>query len=417
MNSLKSDAVLIFNEAVRAMLPERAVREALCDFAPCGRVVLIAVGKAAWEMAHAAIESLGEKISCGCVVTKYGHSRGALAHPCIEIFESGHPVPDEQSVAAGRRVLEMTSSLAPCDTVLFLVSGGGSALFEVPLPEVLLSDIEDLTKQLLAKGADIVEINTLRKRLSAVKGGRFAKHCAPASVYQITLSDVIGDRMDSIASGPAWPDSTTCRGAEEIISRYGINIPPRIMNHLRQETPKKLNNVSSAICGNVRELCLAAKKAAENLGYAPYILSSSIACEARELGLMAGAMARDTAHGASCFEKPCAVIMGGESVVHIKGTGRGGRNQETALAAAMAISGTENAAVLSGGSDGTDGPTDAAGGIVCGKTWNAIKESGHDPLSMLENNDSHEALKCADSLLVTGPTGTNVNDIVIILVK
>lgn len=418
MSDLKADATTIFNAAVRSMLPTEAVERALLDFSPPpeGEVILIAIGKASWEMASAAIKALNGRIARGCVVTKYGHSRGAFAgREDIEIFEGGHPVPDQNGIKAGERVFEMTRSLSCDDTVLFLVSGGGSALFEFPLPGVSLADLEGLNRQILASGADIVEINTLRKRFSAVKGGRFAEHCAPARVHQITLSDVLGDRLDSIASGPAWPDMTTCEDALRIVAHRGIDLTPIMRAYLTKETPKELNNVTAVISGSVGQLCSAAEKEAEHLGYHAYLLTSSLDCQAREAGRMVGAIAREILNGISCFERPSAVILGGETVVHLKGNGRGGRSQETVLSAASAISGLPHVAILSGGSDGTDGPTDAAGGVVDGGTWEAIKKTGSDPLLLLENNDSYEALKAVDALLLTGPTGTNVNDLILLL--
>lgn len=418
MSDLKADATAIFNAAVRSMLPTEAVERALLGFSPPpeGEVILIAIGKASWEMASAAIKALNGRIARGCVVTKYGHSRGAFAgREDIEIFEGGHPVPDQNGIKAGERVFEMTRSLSCDDTVLFLVSGGGSALFEFPLQGVSLADLEGLNRQILASGADIVEINTLRKRFSAVKGGRFAEHCAPARVHQITLSDVLGDRLDSIASGPAWPDTTTCEDALRIVAHRGIDLTPIMRTYLTKETPKELNNVTAVISGSVGQLCSAAEKEAERLGYHAYLLTSSLDCQAREAGRVVGAIAREILNGKSCFERPSAVILGGETVVHLKGNGRGGRSQETVLSAASAISGLPHVAILSGGSDGTDGPTDAAGGVVDGGTWEAIKKAGSDPLLLLENNDSYEALKAVDALLLTGPTGTNVNDLILLL--
>lgn len=309
----------------------------------------------------------------------------------------------------------MTRSLSYDDTVLFLVSGGGSALFEIPLPGVTLTDLEGLNRQLLASGADIVEINTLRKRFSAVKGGRFAEHCAPARIYQITLSDVLGDRLDSIASGPAWPDRTTCEDALKIVARRGIELTPMMRTYLTRETPKELDNVTAVISGSVGRLCRAAEEEAVRLGYHACLLTSSLDCQASEAGRVVGSIAREILNGRSCFERPCAIILGGETVVHLRGTGRGGRSQETALSAASAISGLHNVVVLAGGSDGTDGPTDAAGGVVDGGTWEAIKKAGSDPLFLLENNDSYVALEAVGALLLTGPTGTNVNDLVLIL--
>lgn len=418
MSDLKSDATAIFKAAIQSVLPAEAVRDALLGFTfpRKGKIALIAIGKAAWEMTSEALNVLGDRIARGCVVTKYGHSRGVFeGRNDIEIMESGHPVPDENSIKAGERIFEITGSLSREDTVLFLVSGGGSALLELPLPGISLADLEHLNKQLLASGAGIVEINTLRKRFSAVKGGRFAEHCVPASVYQITLSDVLGDRLDSIASGPAWPDATTCQDAITIVANRNIALTAAMRTYLDRETPKELKNVSAVIAGNIGKLCQAAKTEAKRLGYHSYLLSSSIDCEAREAGRIVGAIAREIVNGASCFERPSAIVLGGETIVHLKGSGCGGRNQELALSAAKAISGLESITILSAGSDGTDGPTDAAGGVIDGGTWEAIQMAGLDPDNLLDNNDSYVALKAVDALLFTGPTGTNVNDLIILL--
>ena len=408
--SLRSHADYITEHAIAACLPDRAVEKALASLElPSGRLILVAIGKAAWRMADAAHEALGSSISCGIVITKYGYSQGPIRD--LRIFEAGHPVPDGNTYAAADEVISMVSGLGARDTVLFLVSGGGSALFEKPLcsPET----VESVTEQLLARGADITEINTIRKRLSAVKGGRFAEICAPAKVFSIVLSDVLGDRLDTIASGPAYPDSSTSQEALAIAGKYALDLPPEALALLEKETPKALDNVETHVTGSVGELCLAAKRAAEELGYEALILTDSLACEASEAGWMLAETAKE--HQSSA--KSLCFIAGGETVVHLRGDGLGGRNQELALAAAKDIAGLSGTAVFSVGSDGTDGPTDAAGGFVDGDTWECLRSIGCDPEAALLNNDSYHALKKTGGLMVTGPTGTNVNDFAAVLIR
>ena len=295
------------------------------------------------------------------------------------------------------------------DTVVFLLSGGGSALFEKPL--LPLAELQDVTNQLLAAGADIVEINTIRKRLSAVKGGRFARHCAPAQVFAVVLSDILGDPLDMIASGPAYPDSSSCAQALDIAKRYGLRLSERAWALLAQETPKTLTNVETQITGSVRELCSAAANACRERGYEPVILTDRLCCEAREAGSFLGSIARTHAGQG----KKLAFLAGGETVVHLTGTGLGGRNQELALAAAPMIAGLD-AAVFSVGSDGTDGPTDAAGGYVDGSTAAALAQNQLNVYDVLQNNDAYHALKAVDGLIITGATGTNVNDVAVVLI-
>jgi hydroxypyruvate reductase len=326
-------------------------------------------------------------------------------------------VPDENGVNAAREALQVVEGLKPEQTVVFLVSGGGSALFELPLPGVTLLDIADVTKQLLACGAGIVEINTIRKHLSQVKGGRFALRCQPAQVLSIVLSDVLGDPLDSIASGPAYPDSSTGKDAMEIVRRYGLRLPPHLLDKLSEETPKSLPNVLTEVTGNVQALCQAAMEAAGKRGYAPLLLTTTLDIEAREAGGMLAAVARQIQLTGQPVKPPCALILGGETVVHLRGQGKGGRNQELALAAAKGIDGLSNVAIVSVGSDGTDGPTDAAGGLVTGEFAARCREMNIDLDGCLEQNDSYHALKAAGGLLVTGPTGTNVNDLMMVLCR
>ena len=398
MNStLRRDADAIIRSSLNAVLPDEAVRRALKAFAPKGgRVLLVAAGKAAWQMAHAAVEALG-RVDGGVVVTKYGHIKGEI--PGVTCCEAGHPVPDENSFAATEKALALVQGLTAEDTVLFLLSGGGSALFERPL--LPGEELQDITSQLLASGADIVEMNTIRKRLSAVKGGRFAQACAPAEVFSIVLSDILGDPLDMIASGPAVPDTSTCAQALAIAEKYHLNLSEQAKTLLQQETPKALGNVTTRITGSVRELCTAAANACRELGYEPILLTDQLCSIVRT----------HTGHG-----KKLAYIAGGETVVHLTGKGLGGRNQELALAAAPAIAG-RNAAVFSVGSDGTDGPTDAAGGYVDGETLAALTEKGWNVFDTLQHNDAYHALRAVEGLIMTGATGTNVNDVAVALLR
>jgi glycerate 2-kinase len=408
--SLKNDAYKIIDSAITSALPDTAVKKALQNLdMPKGRLLLVSIGKAAWSMAKAASELLGESIDDGVVITKYDHSQGEL--PNIRIYEAGHPIPDDNSFAATEQAIQLVSDLSPEDLVLFLISGGGSALFEKPLiPKEIL---EELTKQLLASGADIVETNTIRKRLSAVKGGKFAKLCEPAQVFSVVLSDIIGDPLDMIASGPAYPDNSTCEQALDIVRKYNITISKEVEELLRTETPDTIINVKTMITGSVTQLCAAAEKTCRELGYEPVVLTASLNCQARE----AGSFMASIAQYYNSTDKSLAFIAGGETVVHLKGKGKGGRNQELALSAAQGIAGLDNVAVFSIGSDGTDGPTDAAGGYVDNNTENILTEKGISIFDILENNDAYNALKQCDGLIITGPTGTNVNDLSVLLIK
>ena len=407
--TLRRDAERIISVSLRAVMPDEAVRRALKQYRPGGgKTVLVAVGKAAWQMARAAVDTLG-RVDGGVVITKYGHVKGEI--PGAACCEAGHPVPDENSFRAAQKALELVSGLTADDTVVFLLSGGGSALFERPL--ISGRELRDITRQLLACGADIVETNTLRKRLSGVKGGKFALACAPARVFSVVLSDILGDPLDMIASGPACPDSSTCEQAMAIVARYGLKLSSEAMALLETETPKKLDNVDTLITGSVRELCAAAAGECAALGYESVLLTDRLDCEAREAGRFLANIVRTHADSG----KPLAFIAGGETVVHLTGRGLGGRNQELALAAAAGISGISGAAVFSVGSDGTDGPTDAAGGYVDGDTMAALRAGGLDIYAVLRDNDAYHALQAVDGLIVTGPTGTNVNDVAVALIQ
>ena len=404
---LRNHADQIVAEAIAAVLPDAAVRRALEGLTFPGRVLLVAAGKAAWQMAKAASDCLGSRIDAGVVVTKYGHIPGPLAN--FDCYEAGHPVPDENSFRGTRAALDLVANLTEKDTVLFLLSGGGSALFEKPL--IPAEELQDITEQLLACGADITEINTIRKRLSAVKGGRFAQLCSPARVESVILSDILGDPPDMIASGPACPDASTAEDARRIQRKYGLKMSPEALRLLDVETPKELDNVHTRITGSVRELCAAAAAACRRLGYEPMVLTDCLCCEAKDAGSFLASVLKTHAES----ERSLAFIAGGETVVVLSGRGLGGRNQELALAAAPGIAGLPGAAVFSVGSDGTDGPTDAAGGYADGDTAETLKNLGTPADAVLRENDAYHALEKTGGLIVTGPTGTNVNDVAVAL--
>lgn len=407
--TLRQDADQIIQSSLQAVLPDQAVRRALQKFQPAkGKTLLISVGKAGWQMAQAAVDALG-RVDGGIVITKYDHVKGDI--PGVVCCEAGHPIPDQNSFEATEKALNLVTGLTGEDVVLFLLSGGDSALFEKPL--IPGEELQDITSQLLSSGADIVEMNTIRKRLSGVKGGRFALACMPAQVFSIVLSDILGDPLDMIASGPACPDSSTCEQALAIAEKYNLHLSETARMLLAQETPKELDHVSTQITDSVRELCAAAAIQCRALGYEPVLLTDQLCCEAREAGSFLASILRTHAGQG----RRLAFIAGGETVVHLTGKGLGGRNQELALAAAPGIDGLSHTAVFSVGSDGTDGPTDAAGGYVDGGTMDQLRGCGVDVFSVLRDNDAYHALQAVNGLIITGPTGTNVNDVAVALLQ
>ena len=380
--TLRAHADLIVQKAIAAVQPDAAVQRALKQMTFPGRVLLVAAGKAAWQMAKAASDVMGSRIEKGVVVTKYDHVMGPIAN--FDCFEAGHPVPDENSFKGTQAALDLVSDLDEKDTVLFLLSGGGSALFEKPL--VAPEELQDITGQLLACGADITAV---------------------------ILSDILGDPLDMIASGPACPDSSTAEDAQRIAKKYDLKMSDAARNLLAVETPKSLTNVRSQINGSVRELCAAAAKTCEALGYTPILLTDQLCCQAREAGsFMASILKTHRDDGLSL-----AFIAGGETVVKLIGKGLGGRNQELALSAGAGIAGMPGAAVFSVGSDGTDGPTDAAGGYADGDTCAELLTQGVVIDDVLQNNDAYHALQKVGGLIMTGPTGTNVNDVAVALLR
>lgn len=416
LTEMRLEARAVIACTIQDVLPMKAVRKALKKISLDKPVYVIAIGKAAWEMADETAKVLKDRILAGIVVTKYGHSRGEI--PGFRIMESGHPIPDGNSVAAAEEVLKLADRATCEEQVLLLLSGGGSALVEMPAPGLTLQDVKHTTELLLKCGADIVEINTVRKHLSSIKGGKLAERLLPAQGYAIILSDVVGDHPEMIASGMTYVDDTDAADVMGVIERYGLDLGENVIRALKKSTATLAANIVNIVEGNVEELCHAAARHAAAAGYTPYILSAGVTGEARKLGKWFARMAWD------CLEEnplnlqyPCALIAGGETVVRVTGNGMGGRNQEIALQAAKDLRGRRKVVLFSLASDGTDGPTDAAGGIVDGTTAQQMEALGIDPEEYLRHNDAYHALEKVGGLLMTGPTGTNVNDVTVMLIR
>ncbi len=411
LQQLHLDAHGIINAALESAKPQSAVGRALAALPDDGKsLYLLAIGKAACSMAEAAAEIIGDRIIEGIVITKYGHVQGELKN--ITSYEAGHPIPDENSFKATRKALELADRLTADDRLIFLISGGGSALFEHS--DLSLSELQEINRQLLTSGVDIVSMNTLRKRFSNVKGGQFAERVKPAHIFSIVLSDVLGDRLDMIASGPAYPDHSTSEEAKRIVADYGIELSEQAIALLDKPMPDDLSNVTTEIVGSVRGLIDKADAEAKARGYETIVLSDKVECEARELGQFLGMLAEKKG---SEKRRKLAIILGGETVVTVRGDGIGGRNQEIALASVPYLANVPGSLVFSVGSDGTDGPTDAAGGIVDNTTFEKLSKANFDFADVLMRNDSYTALKAVGCLIMTGPTGTNVNDLTCLLLS
>lgn len=430
MSFVEKDLREIFAAGLDAADPGRAVlrslrREDEAIFAgekrfEAERVFVLAAGKAAGAMAIAAGELLGDRISGGLVITKEGHQPGLKRFGTL--FAS-HPEPDERGVKAARSVEELVDSLETGDLLLALISGGASALLADPALPISLPDLKRLTGALLRSGASIGEINTVRKHISTLKGGNLVRRAAPARTIALLLSDVVGDDPSAIASGLTAPDPTTLEDARGVLKRYAIDPPRSILEYLGNgpETPKPedpiFEGVTNIICGGGRLSSEAAAARAQDRGYEPMLLSTTITGDARGAASVYAAIIREVLETGDPIPPPCAIVSGGEATVTVRGDGIGGPNQEFALALAVELEGVEDWASLSADTDGNDGPTDAAGGIVTGSTARSIRVNGVDPTEALAKNDAYTALKAGDALLVTGPTGTNVNDLRIALVS
>jgi len=390
------------------------------------RVFVVGTGKASASMAKTVEEVLGNRITKGLVTTKYGHG---LPLTFTEIIEAGHPIPDHQGLKGARKIQRLLEGSGPEDLIVFLVSGGGSALLPFPVDGITLEEKQEVTQLLLDCGADIKEINTLRKHISRIKGGWLARWAHPSTVLVFILSDVVGDPLDAIASGPTVPDTTTFEDAWQILEKYDLvkEIPPSVYQHLlsgkagnSDETPKAddraFERVHHVMIGSNILALQTARKEASAHGLNALILSSSIVGETREAAQFHAAIAREVLSSGNPFPKPLCIISGGETTVTIKGKGLGGRNQEFALAGALEINGHANVVLLSGGTDGTDGPTDAAGAIADHTTVRRAKALGMNAKAHLENNDAYPFFKKLGDLLITGPTQTNVMDVRILII-
>jgi glycerate 2-kinase len=433
---MNHDVDKIFKAALDAVDPYAAVKNfidrihTICREESLKKIYVVGLGKAAYPMTRALVDAIGDRIAEGVVVTKYGHAPDGPLAGNITIFEAGHPVPDENGVAGAGRAVELLRGADRETLVVCLISGGGSALFVAPVEGLTLDDKQVMTRILLKGGADIVELNTVRKHLSKVKAGRLAEAASPARVLSLILSDVIGDPLDFIASGPTSPDTTTWADALAIVTRYDTagEMPQKILQLLGDgsegkipDTPKEGNplfdRVENIIIGSNRIATEAARKKARELGYEPVVLTTELQGEARDAARW---LYRQVLESQSCLasgRKKISLIAGGETTVTVRGKGLGGRNTEMALAFAMAIEGTSGITFLSAGTDGTDGPTDAAGAVVDGQTIPKARALGLDPQSFLDDNDSYHFFEKTGSLFKTGPTGTNVMDLQVILIE
>ena len=440
--TIKDHLLHIQTAALRAVDPQPAVKHVLSregnalHIAHCTwnldaveRVLLVAVGKAAVPMAEATAQIVGRALTTGIVVTKYEHAANHSLPASTRVMEAGHPVPDAAGLSGAEAVAALLETTTARDRVLLLLSGGASALLPAPVTGVSLADLQTTTDALLRAGAPIGDINTVRKHLSRLKGGQLARLAQPAPVAALILSDVVGDPLDVIASGPTAPDPTTYVSAKAVLTRYDLldKIPHPVLKHLEQgiaghiaETPKPgdplFDNVTNVIVGSNRLAALAAVDEAERLGYRALLLTTFMEGEAREVAKVTAALAKSIrAHG-DPLPPPACLVWGGETTVTVRGQGKGGRNQELALAAAVALEGMPDVGLLALATDGTDGPTDAAGAIVDGQTVQSARASGWDPTATLADNNAYPLLDAVGALLRTGPTGTNVNDITVLLV-
>ena len=436
----RRNAIEIFQAGLGAVAPGAAIKKYVqrrdemllvdgrhYDLSRYRQIFVIGAGKAGASMAAAVEEILGERITQGIVTVKYGHLEELAI---VKIHEAGHPVPDENGYRGAKAIYDLAVSADEKTLVLCLISGGGSALLPLPVADITLADKQATTSILLSCGATIHEINAIRKHLSAIKGGGLARAVYPATIITLILSDVVGDDLDSIASGPCVPDSMSFADCQALFAKYSIEaeIPVRVRSYIQKglagevpETPKAGDEIftrtQNVIVGNNFNSLIRAKEKAEELGYRTLLLSSRIEGETRDVAFNHMAIAAEIELHGLPVAKPACILTGGETTVKLKGDGKGGRNQEFVLAAAMKMRGLSHAVVLSAGTDGTDGPTDAAGALADSTTLERAAEKGLDPSQYLENNDSYHFFAQLSDLYKTGPTNTNVMDIRIVLVE
>ena len=428
----------IMSAALAAVDPAQAIRQNVrlegdslrigqrsYDLSGYEHVLVAGGGKAGSPMVAAIEEILGQRVTAGLVNVKHGYLPAEAADVRrVEIVEAGHPTPDEAGRRGAERMVDMLSDLTERDLVICLISGGGSALMTLPQPTISLADVQALTGALLRCGATINEINAVRKHISRIKGGQLARLIHPAQVVSLILSDVVGNPLDVIASGPTVPDTTTFTQAHGVLDKYDLldKVPASIVEHLVAgvagqiaETPKEgdpaFATVNNLIVGSNEIAARAALNRARELGFNTQLLSTYVEGEAREVAKVLAAMAKEMAKSGQPIPRPACLVIGGETTVTITGEGKGGRNQEMALAVALALDGWEDVMVVTLATDGTDGPTDAAGGVATGGTVAWARELGLAPEEYLANNDSYHFFEALGELIVTGPTNTNVNDL------
>jgi glycerate 2-kinase len=440
--NLKQDMAAIQERALEAVNPRNAVARCmhweeqglkidstLWNLDEYERIIVIAVGKASVPMAEEVVKILGHTRMVGCVVTKHGHALCHALPEALTIIESGHPIPDAEGLKAARRITALLLNSTERDLVFLLLSGGGSALLPAPVPGLTLAQLQATTDALLRGGATIGELNAVRKHISTLKGGQLARLASPSPVVALILSDVVGDPVDVIASGPTAPDTTSYKTALNVLDRYHItgSVPSAVIRHLEAgaaqlvpETPKPgddiFSRVTNVIVGSNKLAAQAAVQEAFVRGYNALLLSTYVEGEAREVGKIAAAIAKGIRHGTGPLTPPACVVWGGETTVTVRGEGKGGRNQELALSAAMAMEGLENVLLLALATDGTDGPTDSAGAIVNGQSATMARNRGWDLHAILSDNNSYPLLDDIGALLRLGPTGTNVNDLMVLMV-
>ena len=437
---MRREAKAIFQASVEAADPSRCIHQnvRLCQevlqigqtsyhLSDFRRIFVIGAGKASVPMAQAVEQILADRITRGVINTKYGHSRPLQR---IEVNEAGHPLPDERGVEGTEKIVKLLKEADRQTLVLCLLSGGGSALMPHPAAGISLEEKQQTTQRLLQSGASIEETNAIRKHLSGIKGGRLCQLAHPARVVTLILSDVVGNKLETIASGPTVADPSTFADCLRIVERYDLvgRLAPSVIRRLQagvrggvEETPKPGDRIFSScqnlVVGDNRLAVEAARAKAISLGYNTLVLSTQIEGEAREVARVYAALAKEVLSSGNPVGSPACFIGGGETTVTVKGEGKGGRNQELVLAAAVQIDGLRDVVILSGGTDGTDGPTDAAGAVADGQTVRRAKQMGLSASDCLRENDSYQFFRALGDLLMTGPTGTNVMDIQIVLVR
>lgn len=436
---LRDNLWQIAQAALKAVTPEECLRRAVrmeeehlsvggrtFDLSRIERIIVVGMGKASARMAVALEELLEDRISTGLIVTADGYK--VLTHK-VEIFEASHPIPDERGLVAAKRIATLLDKAGEHALVIVLISGGGSALLPLPASGIALSDLAATNELLLRSGAKIQELNIVRKHLSQVKGGQLAQRAFPAQVLALVLSDVPGDHLEAIASGPTVLDPTTFNDARQILQRYGLwkEVPPSVQARIEagacgdiSETPKpgdqSFLKVQNVVVGSGSVAAAAAQAEGKRLGYCTLILTTTLEGEAREVGRVLATLAREEISFGRPIKPPALILAAGETTVTVRGNGKGGRNQELALSAALGIEGIPRVVISSIGTDGRDGPTDAAGGMVDGETTARLRAQGIDPRDALARNDSYTALAAAGDLIITGPTGTNVADLCFVVV-